>query len=60
METFTAKQEADMITDLMDYAERVLDNGGMSPAAWKRARRLCRLLNVTFDEVLDEALEGLR
>ena len=60
MQTTTAKQEAKMIAALMDYAERAAVAGGMSPAAWKRAHRLCRLLNVTFDDVLDEALDGLR
>lgn len=58
MEILTAKQEADMIVAVTNYAEIVLEAGGMSPAAWRRAHRLCRLLNVTFDDVLFDVMEA--
>lgn len=54
----TAKQEADMIAAVTNYAEIVMEAGGMSPAAWRRAHRLCRLLNVTFDDVMLDVMEA--
>lgn len=54
----TAKQQADMIAAVTNYAEIVLEAGGMSPAAWRRAHRLCRLLNVTFDDVMLDVMEA--
>ena len=58
MNTFTAKQEADAIVAVTNYAELVLEAGGMSPASWRRAHRLCRLLDVSFDDVLGDAMEA--
>jgi len=55
METTTATQNPNWIADIMDYADQIIVAGGMSPASWKRMKRLCKLVGITVDDAIEAA-----